>query len=185
MFLIQIYFILLLWLGDVVDIVCCYFIDEECVGLVIELLCYNVVSGSGGLFGVVVFDGEGWLIVVGVNCVILQNCLVVYVEMMVYMGVQQWLQCFCFNEDGGCYVLVISVQLCCQCYGVIVWVGIDELLIGVCVVDVEELIEFDEGLLLVDWIGELECCGIVVCCDILCDEVCIVLVVYGESGLGY
>lgn len=107
--------------------------------------------------------------------------LLVYVENMVYMLVQQCLQSLCLNVVLLLVILVISLQLCCQCYGVIVWVGIDCLLIGVSVVDVEELILFDEGLLLVDWVGEFNKCGIEVVQGLNCDVVCSVLCVYGES----
>lgn len=83
-------------------------------------------------------------------------------------------------------MFVMLFQFCCQCYGVIVWVGIDCLLIGVSVQDVEEFIVFDEGLLLVDWVGEFNQCGIEVVCDIECDVVCVVLCQYGEiNGVYY
>ena len=96
--------------------------------------------------GAAVFDAvSGRLVAVGVNRVVSQNCSVAHAEMMAIMIAQQRLSRSRMNEDDGHYVLATSSQPCCQCYGAMVWAGIDELLIGARADDVEELTEFDEG----------------------------------------
>jgi tRNA(Arg) A34 adenosine deaminase TadA len=69
-----------------------------------------------------------------------------------------------------------------MCYGATFWAGIDILLIGARHEDVEELTDFDEGPLPVDWIGELEQRGIAVRRDILRDRARDVLRDYGKLG---
>ena len=87
------------------------------------------------------------------------------------------------NEDGARIVLATSSQPCCMCYGATFWAGIDTLLIGARSEDVEELTEFDEGPLPVDWIGELARRGIAVRSDILRDQARAVLRDYGKLGV--
>jgi tRNA(Arg) A34 adenosine deaminase TadA len=114
-----------------------------------------------------------------------QNCSVAHAEMMAIMIAQQRLSRSRMNEDDGHYVLATSSQPCCQCYGAMVWAGIDELLIGARSDDVEELTEFDEGPLPADWIGELERRHIAVRRDILRDQARTVLAAYGTTGITY
>src|SRR5258708_12254463 len=88
------------------------------------------------------------------------------------------------KENGERFVLAISAQPCCQCYGATIWAGIDELLIGARSQDVEELTEFDEGPLPADWVGELEMRGIAVKRDILREQARAVFTRYRELGGG-
>jgi tRNA(Arg) A34 adenosine deaminase TadA len=105
--------------------------------------------------------------------------------MMAIMIAQQRLSRHRLNEDGSQYALATSSQPCCQCYGASVWAGIDELLIGARSEDVEELTQFDEGPLPVDWIGELTRRHIAVRRDILRDQARDVLASYGATGTPY
>jgi tRNA(Arg) A34 adenosine deaminase TadA len=182
MILAQLHLTLPIWLHEVVDESRIYADDESRVALAIELAVRNVENATGGPFGAAVFTGEGRLISVGVNRVVPQNCSVAHAEMMAYMLAQQRLQRHRLNENGERFVLATSAQPCCQCYGATVWAGIDELLIGARSQDVEELTEFDEGPLPVDWIGELEKRGIAVRRDILREQARGVFVRYRELG---
>ena len=182
----QIHLTLPPWIDEVAEIGRRYASDDERVGLAIELSRQNVERGGGGPFGAAVFDTvSGRLIAVGVNRVVSQNCSVAHAEMMAIMIAQQRLSRNRMNEDDGHYVLATSSQPCCQCYGAMVWAGIDELLIGARADDVEELTEFDEGPLPSDWIGELERRGIAVRRDILRAQARTVLAAYGTSGIAY
>lgn len=182
----QIHLTLPPWIGEVAGTNQRYHSDEERVGLAIELSRQNVERGGGGPFGAAVFNSHsGRLVAAGVNRVLPQNCSVAHAEMMVIMIAQQRLGRHRLNGDGGHYVLATSSQPCCQCYGASVWAGIDELLIGARVEDVEELTEFDEGPLPADWIGELNRRNIAVRRDILREQAREVLAAYGASGISY
>jgi len=182
----QIHLTLPPWMDEVADIGRRYASDEERVGLAIELSRQNVERGGGGPFGAAVFDAlSGRLVAAAVNRVVSQNCSVAHAEMMAIMIAQQRLSRSRMSEDDGHYVLATSSQPCCQCYGAMIWAGIDELLIGARSDDVEELTEFDEGPLPADWIGELQRRNIVVRRDILRDQARTVLAAYGASGTSY
>jgi tRNA(Arg) A34 adenosine deaminase TadA len=181
----QIHLTLPPWVGDIADESRLYVTDEERVGLAIALAKHNIDSGHGGPFGAAVFNQAGRLISVGVNRVVPQTCSVAHAEMLAYMTAQQRLASFRLNQQGGRYILATSAQPCCQCYGATIWAGIDELLIGARSEDVEELTEFDEGPLPVDWIGELQRRGITVRRDILRDQARTVLAAYGAGGTAY
>ncbi len=182
----QIHLTLPPWIGDVADVNRRYQSDEERVALAIELSRQNVAENSGGPFGAAVFNTHsGRLVAVGVNRVVPQSCSAAHAEMLAIMIAQQRLGRHRMNADGGHYVLATSAQPCCQCYGAVVWAGIDELLIGARSEDVEALTEFDEGPLPADWIGELTRRDIAVRRDILRDEARAVLATYGASGAPY
>jgi tRNA(Arg) A34 adenosine deaminase TadA len=181
----QIHLTLPPWISDVADERLRYATDEDKVGLAIALARHNVERGHGGPFGAAVFNEAGRLISVGVNRVVPQTCSVAHAEMMAYMTAQQRLATFRLNEHGGHYLLATSAQPCCQCYGATIWAGIGTLLIGARAEDVEELTEFDEGPLPMDWIGELERRGIQVRRDILRAPARSVLATYGASGASY
>ncbi len=174
------------WVSDIADVNRRYASDEERVALAIELSRQNVAEHSGGPFGAAVFNTHsGRLVAVGVNRVVPQNCSVAHAEMLAIMIAQQRLTRHRMNADGGHYVLATSAQPCCQCYGALMWAGLDALLIGARSQDVEELTEFDEGPLPSDWIGELTRRGIAVRRDILRDAARDVLATYGASGTSY
>ena len=182
----QIHLTLPPWMGEVADTDRRYLSDEERVGLAIELSRQNVERGGGGPFGAAVFDAvSGRLIAAGVNRVVPLSCSVAHAEMMAIMIAQQRQSRSRMNEDDGHYVLATSSQPCCQCYGAMVWAGINALLIGARAEDVEELTDFDEGPLPADWIGELERRRIAVRRDILRDQARIVLAAYGTTGIAY
>jgi tRNA(Arg) A34 adenosine deaminase TadA len=174
------------WIGEVADAQRRYVSDEERMGLAIELSRQNVARGSGGPFGAAVFEADsGRLMAVGVNRVLPQSCSLAHAETMALMLAQQRAGQPRLNQTGGRYVLASSAQPCCQCYGALVWAGIDALLIGARAEDVEALAHFDEGPLPDDWIGELTRRRIAVRRDILRDSARTVLAAYGAGGAPY
>ncbi|KRA33231.1 MULTISPECIES: nucleoside deaminase [Rhodanobacter] len=182
----QIHLTLPPWIGDVADVNRRYETDEDRMALAVALARENVDRGGGGPFGAAVFNNHsGRLVAVGVNRVVPQHCSLAHAENMALMIAQQRLGRHRINEDGGHYVLATSAQPCCQCYGAIVWAGINTLLIGARTEDVESLTEFDEGPLPADWAGELERRGIAVRRDILRDASRDILAAYGQSGPSY
>ena len=174
------------WIPEVADVNRRYTTDVERVGLAVELSRHNVARKGGGPFGAAVFNAHsGRLVAVGLNRVAPQSCSVAHAETLALALAQQRAGRPRLNADGSHFVLATSAQPCCQCYGAIMWAGIDELLIGARAEDVEALAGFDEGPLPADWIGELSRRGVSVRRDILRDEACEVLAAYGSSGPRY
>jgi tRNA(Arg) A34 adenosine deaminase TadA len=152
------------------------------IALAIELARRNVDHATGGPFGAAVFDDAGGLVAVGVNRVEPLQSSLAHAEIVALVAAQQKLGRARLNEDGRRYTLATSAQPCCQCYGAIVWAGIDELLIGARTEDTESLAYFDEGPLPADWIGELERRGIRVVRDLGRDAARAVLATYATQG---
>ena len=170
------------WVAAAIDPSRIYPDDNGRVAFAIELAHRNVERGSGGPFGAAVFDEVGKVIAVGVNCVVAQHCSVAHAEIMALAGAQQRLQRARLNENDGRYALATSAQPCCQCYGAIVWAGIDRLLIGARSEDVEALAGFDEGPLPAAWVGELARRGIAVTRDLMRNAARAVLADYARRG---
>lgn len=174
------------WIGEVADAQRRYEDDEARVALAIELSRQNVERDTGGPFGAAVFEAvSGQLIAAAVNRVMPEHCSLTHAETMALMLAQQSLGRHRLNQPDGRYVLATSAQPCCQCYGALVWAGIDELLIGARADDVEQLAGFDEGPLPADWIGELQQRGITVRRDILREQARGVLTAYRDGGTVY
>ncbi|HET6605009.1 MAG TPA: nucleoside deaminase [Xanthomonadaceae bacterium] len=177
----QIHLTLPAWINEEIDTGRVHADDESKMALAIQLARLNVEHGSGGPFGAAVFEESGKVLGVGVNRVVPQTCSVAHAEMMAFMSAQIRTQRFRLNEDRR-VLLAASAQPCSMCYGASIWAGIDELLIGARAEDVEELTEFDEGPLPVDWIGELKTRGITVRRDLLRPAAREVLRLYAEQG---
>lgn len=174
------------WIGEVADAQRRYEDDEARVALAIELARQNVVRDTGGPFGAAVFEADsGQLIAAAVNCVVPGHCSLAHAETTALMLAQQRLERHRLNQPDGRYVLATSAQPCCQCYGALVWAGIDELLIGARADDVEQLAGFDEGPLPPDWDDELQRRGITIRQDILREQARGVLIAYRAGGTLY
>ncbi|HJU26501.1 MAG TPA: nucleoside deaminase [Rhodanobacteraceae bacterium] len=156
--------------------------DDARIAFAIELARRNVEHGTAGPFGAAVFDAEGNLLAAGVNQVVAQRCSLAHAEILALALAQRSVQRFRLNDDGGHYTLATSAQPCCQCFGALIWAGIDTLLIGARGEDVETLTEFDEGPLPADWIAQLQRRGIRVARDLRRDEACAVLAEYTRCG---
>jgi tRNA(Arg) A34 adenosine deaminase TadA len=175
------------WVASIVDSRRSFEHDDAKMALAVELSQRNVEAGTGGPFGAVLFDCDHRVVAAGVNCVVPLSCSVAHAEMMALMLAQQKagrprLNRTRENQPAGPYSLAASSQPCCQCYGALIWAGIDRLVIGARSEDVTSLTTFDEGPLPADWMGELERRGIEVRRDVRRDEACAVLRAYGAGG---
>lgn len=170
------------WMQREVDSQHLYADDDAQIALAIRLARLNVQHGTGGPFGAAVFDAAGQLVAAGVNRVEPLRSSLAHAEIVALVGAQQRLGRARINGDGRLYTLAASAQPCCQCYGAIVWAGIDTLLIGARTADTESLAGFDEGPLPEDWVGELERRGIRVVRDLRRAEACAVLADYAARG---
>lgn len=170
------------WLADFARDAAMCADDDTRIAFAIELAHANVEHGSGGPFGAAVFDAAGNVIAVGVNQVVAQRCSLAHAEILALGLAQRRLQRFRLNENVERYTLATSAQPCCQCFGALIWAGIDELLIGARGEDVQALTEFDEGPLPSDWIAQLEKRGIRVRRDLRREQACEVLRDYVRRG---
>lgn len=164
------------------DVGATYTGGEAQIALAIALARCNVEQTTGGPFGAAVFDAAGKLVAVGVNRVEPLGSSLAHAEIVALAGAQQKLGRARINADGRRYTLATSAQPCCQCYGAIVWAGIDELLVAARASDTEALAGFDEGPLPADWYAQLEQRGIRVQRDIRRDAACAVLAAYAKRG---
>lgn len=171
-----------LWVAGAVDFARTYADTHARIALAIELARLNVEHASGGPFGAAVFDDTGGLVGVGVNRVESLRSSLAHAEIVALVAAQRRLGRARLNADGGRYTLACSSQPCCQCYGAIVWAGIDRLLIGARAVDTESLAGFDEGPLPADWARELERRGIEVVRDLARDAARAVLAAWAAGG---
>jgi tRNA(Arg) A34 adenosine deaminase TadA len=128
--------------------------DESQMQLAIALARANVERG-GGPFGAVVFDGST-VVAAGVNRVLDAGFSIAHAEILALMHAQQVLA---NARASGPLTLVTSTEPCCQCFGAIVWSGIERLVCGAVTSDAEA-IGFDEGPKPAAWAHELEKRGI-------------------------
>jgi tRNA(Arg) A34 adenosine deaminase TadA len=170
------------WIADVADFARTHADIDARIALAIELARLNVEHASGGPFGAALFDDTGNVISVGVNRVLPLQSSLAHAELIALVAAQRKLGRARLNADGRRYTLATAAQPCCQCYGAIVWTGIDELLIGARAEDTESLAGFDEGPLPADWVGELERRGIHVVRDLRREAACAVLAEYSARG---
>ena len=170
------------WLADAEELDGVYAGKDARIALAIDLARRNVEHATGGPFGAAVFDEDGRVVAAGVNRVEPVQVSLAHAEIVALVGAQRRLGRARINDDGHRYTLASSSQPCCQCYGAIVWAGIDELLIGARNEDTESLAGFDEGPLPDDWIGGLTRRGIHVERDLRRDAACVVLAAYASRG---
>ena len=160
--------------------------DRDKVALAIDLSRRNVEAQTGGPFGAAIFDTDHRIVAAAVNRVLPLTCSIAHAETLALMLAQQHLGRVRLNRDEhdraiGPYTLAASSQPCCQCYGAMIWGGIDRLLIGARAEDVTALTGFDEGPLPDNWVGELTRRGIEVTVDLLRESACDVLRAYSAS----
>lgn len=171
------------WLTRALDFDRRYPDADARIDLAIALARGNVEQQTGGPFGAAVFNrADGELVAVGVNRVEPLASSLAHAEIMALVHAQRKLGRARLNADGCRYTLATSAQPCCQCYGAVVWAGIDELLIAARAGDTESLAGFDEGPLPADWIGALERRGVRVVRDLHRAESCAVLAEYARRG---
>ena len=170
------------WIADEVDFQRVYAGEDARIAVAIDLARANVEYATGGPFGAAVFDANGKVLAVGVNRVECLQSSLAHAEIVALVGAQRKLGRARLNGGGGRYTLATTGQPCCQCYGALLWAGIDELLIAARGEDIESLVGFDEGPLPDDWTGELERRGIRVVRDLHRDAARKVLASYVSRG---
>ena len=170
------------WTGKAVDFSRRYAGHDAQIDLAIDLSRRNVEHATGGPFGAAVFDDAGGLVAVGVNRVEPLASSLAHAEIMALVLAQHKLGRARLNADGRRYTLAASAQPCCQCYGAMVWAGIDTLLVGARAADTESLAGFDEGPLPEDWAGELARRGIDVVRDLRREDARAVLAGWAARG---
>jgi tRNA(Arg) A34 adenosine deaminase TadA len=151
---------------------------EDRMRLAVALSRLNVEHG-GGPFGAAVFSGER-LIAAGVNCVLSSGLSIAHAEIVALLRAQQAL-----TRRGETaarpFTLVSSAEPCCQCFGALIWSGVDELVCGANTADVEE-IGFDEGPKPQPWAEVLRARGIGVIEGLLRHEAREALALYKARG---
>lgn len=128
--------------------------DEAKMGLAIALAAANVARG-GGPFGAVVFEDDR-VAGAGVNRVLDTGYSIAHAEIVAIMAAQQRL---IGRDPWPSLTLVTSAEPCCQCFGAIVWAGVDRLVCGA-TTDEVQAIGFDEGPKPTDWQASLRSRGI-------------------------
>lgn len=170
------------WIESEIDFGATYDSTDAQITLAIRLAYLNVEHASGGPFGAAVFDARARLVAIGVNRVEPLQLSLAHAETIALGLAQRKLGRARLNANGDRFTLATSAQPCCQCYGAIVWAGIDNLLIAARSEDTESLAGFDEGPLSADWIGELSRRGIAVTRDLQRDASRTVLAAYAAKG---
>jgi tRNA(Arg) A34 adenosine deaminase TadA len=165
------------WVHDVVTTAGPKFGDDAAkMTLAIALSAENIARG-GGPFAAVVFDADR-CVAAGVNRVIDTGYSIAHAEIVALMSAQRVLNTVI---DKPSLTLVTSAEPCCQCFGAIVWSGVDRLVCGATTADVEA-IGFDEGPKPADWQARLRERGIAVTEQVQRDEARVWLREYKERG---
>jgi tRNA(Arg) A34 adenosine deaminase TadA len=152
--------------------------DDERMALTVALSRHNVERG-GGPFGATVFLGSE-LVAAGVNLVLGTGLSIAHAEIIAMMRAQRALL-DSPRAAGGRYSLVASTEPCCQCFGALVWSGIEHLTCGANTADAEA-IGFDEGPKPAAWVEALEARGISVTQGVRREEARAVLGDYVRRG---
>ena len=139
--------------------------DDDRMALAIALSRHNVERG-GGPFGAAVFSGTE-LVAAGVNLVLTTGFSIAHARRDSILA------------GGMC--LAASTEPCCQCFGALVWSGIQRLICGANTADAEA-IGFDEGPKPGSWATELESRGVSVAEGVRREEARAVLAEYARRG---
>ena len=171
------------WVDGFVDRERRYATDEERMRLAIALSRENVVRGTGGPFGAVIFEAAtGRVVDVGVNSVVRLNNCTLHGEMVAFMTAQARLRSFSLGAPGmPAHELVTSCEPCAMCIGATLWSGVRRVLCGATRDDAMAL-HFDEGPVFPESYRYLEARGIEFVRGVLRDEARAVLELYRERG---
>ena len=149
--------------------------------LAIALSKENVRQETGGPFGaIVVNEGSGELVSVGVNLVTSAGLSMAHAEIIALSMAQsatgEW-----NLAKAGRLQLVSSCEPCAMCFGALPWSGINSLVCGARKEDAEEA-GFDEGDKPDQWVASLHNRGIEVQRGVLRSEAASVLTHYRDTG---
>jgi tRNA(Arg) A34 adenosine deaminase TadA len=154
--------------------------DEDArMRLAIRLSRENVLRG-GGPFGAIVCAGSQ-VVGAGVNRVLATGLSIAHAEIVALMRAQLRLAADGGGATGEPLSLVTSTEPCCQCYGAVVWSGVQRLVCGALTCDAEA-VGFDEGPKPAAWTHELERRGISVRQSVCREAACEVLQEYRRRG---
>jgi tRNA(Arg) A34 adenosine deaminase TadA len=167
------------WVASAVDLDAVYGSDEERMGLAVELSRQNVLRGTGGPFGAVVFErASGSVVGVGVNSVVRLNNCTLHGEVMALMHAQARLGSFSLRSAAGPeHELVTSCEPCAMCLGAALWSGATRLVCGAHRDDARRL-SFEEGPVFPESYAYLEARGVEIVHGVLRDEANAVLELY-------
>ena len=152
--------------------------EDGRMALTIALARHNVERG-GGPFGATVFLGSK-LVAAGVNLVLASGLTIAHAEIVAMMRAQRALL-DSPPPAGEKVSLLASTEPCCQCFGALVWSGIEHLTCGASTADAEA-IGFDEGPKPEAWVLSLQARGITVTQGVRRDEARAVLGEYARRG---
>ena len=157
--------------------------DAERVRLAIALARENVLRGTGGPFGAVVFEtGTGAIVAAGVNSVVRLGNSALHAEMIAFMEAQRRLGSFTLAAPGlPAHGIAASCEPCAMCLGATLWSGARRLVCGASHEDARR-IGFDEGPVTPASYAYLEARGIEVVRGILREEAREVLDLYRSRG---
>jgi len=170
------------WVSSAVDLDGAYASDEERMRVAVELSRQNVLHGTGGPFGAVVFErASGRIVGVGVNSVVrLSNCTL-HGEIMAFMQAQARLGVFSLRTpDGPGHELVTSCEPCAMCLGATLWSGVTRVVCGAHRDDARRL-NFEEGPVFPESHAYLRARGIEIVDGVLRAEANAVLELYRAS----
>ncbi len=128
---------------------------EARMALAVALSRANVERG-GSPFGAVICAGDE-VIAAGVNLVLSSGFSLMHAEIVTMLRAQQVLASGATHARP--FTMYTSAEPCCQCFGALIWSGLDALVCGACTADVEA-IGFNEGPKPQPWNVELERHGI-------------------------
>jgi len=149
--------------------------------LAVALSEENVRQETGGPFGaIIVNEGSGELVAVGINLVTTAGLSVAHAEMVALSLAQKSIGEWDLSHAGHLQ-LVSSCEPCAMCFGAVPWSGVKSLICGARKKDAEAA-GFDEGDKPDNWVRSLQRRGIVVQCGVLRKEAAAVLAAYEENG---
>jgi tRNA(Arg) A34 adenosine deaminase TadA len=171
------------WMEQAVDWGAHYTTDESKMSLAVELARQNVLHGSGGPFGAVVFESaSGMVVAAGVNSVTrLQNSML-HAEVLALMLAEYRVGSYTLlAPELPHHELVTTCDPCAMCLGAVLWSGVRRLVTGADRADARAL-DFDEGPVFPESYAYLEARGVAVVRGVLRREAAAVMELYRRQG---
>jgi tRNA(Arg) A34 adenosine deaminase TadA len=157
--------------------------DEEKMALSISLARENVLQGTGGPFGAVVFREEE-LVAVGVNSVERLNNSVAHAEVLALMLAESRCGSYTLRvADGPGLALFTSCEPCAMCLGAVLWSGLARLVCGA-PREAAQALGFEEGPVFPESYRYLEARGVKIVRGLLAGEAGAVLKLYQDRNQG-
>jgi tRNA(Arg) A34 adenosine deaminase TadA len=154
---------------------------SERMQLAIALSEENIRQKTGGPFAaIVVNEGTGELVSVGINLVTTAGLSMAHAEIvalsLAQTAIGEW-----NLIHAGRLQLISSCEPCAMCFGAVPWSGVKSMICGARKKDAEAA-GFDEGDKPDQWVRSLQRRGIVVQCSVLRAEATAVLESYRQEG---